>query len=305
MEPSKELLAGKLVDPCAHNAVNPLSLKLTRNIKLNLNAHDVCSYLSSTQLLVTDPSNNCIHIFRTNTAWTQFRLIRTLTSIGGIELVEPTSISVDMQRKCVYLCLRRISILAFDILLEKSLTEIMRPATMGDKICEVFFQNSSLFILDQASNMFRVKYNSVHNVQVVQPVVLEKINILMPVNVSNNRVKHAAVLEQEGGFQIALSTDCSKILVYYGNQLTDPVEIGVEDDMRINSMLFCENGTVLFVHLSKIGCDRLVCYTRTVDNQWTDTHQVTLEDEIVGSVKMSYVNGHLVLVSVGRNFLVF
>lgn len=316
---SNELAIGKLIDPSAENIITPLSVKLTRFISLDFNAHDICSY-QNCQLLITDPNNNCLHIFHTNSTWTEFRPIRTITNIDGTPLTEPTSIAVDMERKFVYLCVNRSTILVTDISLEKilasSTVQIMHDSSSSNQtgedtaseICEMLFQNGSLFILDRTASLFKVKYiDTAHNEDSENPVIrVEKINILIPVSESKSSIKHLAVSSlQSGSIQIAAGAR-SSILVYNEGESTDSVEVRIEDGMRINSLVLCEDGAVLFVHLSCTGCDRLVCFTRSDDGrEWRDSHQITLEDEIVGSVKMCYVNGNLVVVSVGQYLVVF
>ena len=173
-----------------------------------------------------------------------------------------------------------------DILLENVLTEIMRPNEIRD--LDSIGPDYSLYILDKC-NVLKVNYsNETTNIELL---LNTEIIIKNPLNMA--LCSHSVALSNK-----------SQLFIYdiKSGQLNE--EVAIENEGTLNSMLFCHDGSMLFVHFCDNHIDKLVKFM-FVEGKWEKRDEFLIENEILGSWKMAYVHGHLIIVSWGRSILIF
>lgn len=271
---------GKLNDPFAENSFNFSHFNKLKQIKIHFDAFDICEY-NDNKLIITDHIENSLLVLKNNS----FRLLNTIKVIGMIELIRPSSVSIDFLNKLVYLCINKSKILIIDISLEKIIHKIEAEGV----VCDMCLKNGSLFIL-QKDEVFKVKHENNFDFTTVDFISVLSSSLKSPIHMSMYQ-------------NLIAISNARKVLIYNMDTGEQSAEIVIEHE-TINSILFVENGTILVAHLNGNGQDKIVCFKKNSEYQWEKDFEFLI-DEIIGSWSMKYIKGHLVLVSWGRNIMIF
>ena len=172
---------------------------------------------------------------------------------------------------------------------------------------DMFFSNKrdSLFILYH-SKIFEVKYSNNQDENSIKKIDSSSLSDMIEHLFLKNKNYPSHITGHQN--TLAIHNGVQKIMIYEFKSINTIMksEIQVDENLAIHSIIFCEDDTKLFAHVSKAGFDYLICFTKNYNNnEWDQTSELLLPIEINGSWNMKYIHRKLVIVAWSRNLVIF